>query len=151
VIHDPQATTLLAGQLARRCGVSTDTLRHYERVGVLARPRRSAAGYRQYPADAETRVRLVRRALALGFTLPELARILRVRDRGGAPCREVHSLAVSKLEQVERQLADLALLRDHLRQLLAHWDRKLEHTPAGARAGLLEMLVDLPVRKGWNK
>jgi DNA-binding transcriptional MerR regulator len=142
---------MLAGQLARLCGVSTDTLRHYERVGVLARPRRTAAGYRQYPPEAESRVRLVRRALALGFTLPELARILRVRDRGGAPCREVHALAASKLEQVERHLADLVLLRDHLRQLLATWDRRLAATPEGARANLLEALVDLPVRKGWNQ
>jgi DNA-binding transcriptional MerR regulator len=151
VSPDPQATPLLAGQLARLCGVSTDTLRHYERVGVLARPRRTAAGYRQYPPEAETRVRLVRRALALGFSLPELARILRVRDRGGAPCREVRALAASKLEQVERQLADLGLLRDHLRQLLASWDRRLDATPEGKRAGLLEALVDLPVRKGWKK
>jgi DNA-binding transcriptional MerR regulator len=151
VIPDPKGNPLLAGQLARLCGVSTDTLRHYERVGVLARPRRTAAGYRQYPPEAEKRVRLVRRALALGFTLPELARILPVRDRGGAPCREVHRLAVSKLEQVERQLADLVLLRDHLRQLLATWDQRLQATPAGTRANLLEALVDLPARKGWNK
>jgi DNA-binding transcriptional MerR regulator len=142
---------MLAGQLARRCGVSTDTLRHYERVGVLARPRRTAGGYRQYPPEAEARVRLVRRALSLGFTLPELARILRVRDRGGAPCREVHALAASKLEYVERQLSDLVLLRDHLRQLLATWDQRLAATPIGKRAGLLDTLVDLPVRKGWNK
>jgi DNA-binding transcriptional MerR regulator len=151
VIPDLKRRMMLAGQLARLCGVSTDTLRHYERVGVLPRPRRTAAGYRQYPPEAEARVRLVRRALALGFTLPELARILRVRDGGGAPCREVHALAVSKLEQVERHLAEMVLLRDHLHQLLATWDRRLVATPEGTRANLLEALVDLPVRKGWNK
>jgi DNA-binding transcriptional MerR regulator len=151
VIPDLKRRMMLAGQLARLCGVSTDTLRHYERVGVLPRPRRTAAGYRQYPPEAEARVRLVRRAHALGFTLPELARILRVRDRGGAPCREVHALASSKLEQVERHLAEMVLLRDHLRQLLATWDRRLAATPEGTRANLLEALVDLPIRKGWIK
>ena len=139
---------LRAGELARRCGVSTDTLRHYERIGVLMRPHRTAAGYRQYPAEAESRVRLVRRALALGFTLAELARILRVKDRGGAPCREVRALAVEKLKQVEEQLADLVLLRDRLHGLLAEWDRKLDGTPEGKRAHLLEMLLELPSGKG---
>ena len=139
---------LRAGQLARVCGVSTDTLRHYERVGVLARPHRTAAGYRQYPAGAEARVRLVRRALALGFTLAELARILRAKDRGGAPCREVRALAAGKLEQVEEQLADLIRLRDQLRGLLENWDDRLKGTPEGNRAYLLEMLLELPSGKG---
>ena len=81
--------TLSAGQLARLSFVSTDSLRHYERVGVLPKPRRTPAGYRQYPPEAVARVRMIRRALALGFTLRELARVLRVREKGGAPCREV--------------------------------------------------------------
>jgi DNA-binding transcriptional MerR regulator len=88
-------------------------------------------------------VRLVRRALAVGFTLHELARILRVRDRGGAPCRQVRSLAEEKLQQVEGQISDLAKLRDHLRALLADWDRRLASTPDGMRAGLLEALTEL--------
>ncbi|HEY1342471.1 MAG TPA: heavy metal-responsive transcriptional regulator [Bryobacteraceae bacterium] len=130
-----------AGELAALCGVSTDTLRHYERMGVLAKPRRSAAGYRQYPPESVERVRIVRRALALGFTLAELARILRVRDGGGAPCRQVRALAASKLDQVEHQIAELAALRDHLRRLLADWDDRLGRTPEGARANLLQGLL----------
>ena len=61
----------LAGELAHRVGVSTDTLRHYERKGVLPRPRRGANGYRMYPASAVDRVTLIRRALAVGFTLDD--------------------------------------------------------------------------------
>ena len=133
------------------CGVSTDTLRHYERVGVLARPGRSAAGYRQYPPESVARVRLVRRALGLGFTLAELARILRTRDQGGAPCREVRAMAERKLEQLERRLAEMTSLRDHLRRLLADWDRRLAATPAGARALLLEALSDEPGGKANRK
>ena len=89
------------------CGVSTDTLRHYERVGVLAKPLRTRAGYRQYPPEAVLRVRLVRRALSIGFSLAELSRILRTRDRGGAPCREVRELAARKLEQLEQYAGGL--------------------------------------------
>jgi DNA-binding transcriptional MerR regulator len=140
---------LRAGELARLCGVSTDTLRHYERVGVLARPLRTAAGYRLYAPEAVDRVRIVRRALAIGFSLAELTRVLRVRDRGGAPCREVRALAESKLKQLEQQLLDLSALRDHLRGLLANWDRRLSTTPDGVRAGLLEDVAraSWPVRQ----
>lgn len=130
-----------AGVLARAAGVSTDTLRHYERKGVLARPRRSPNGYREYPPEALARVLLVRRALTVGFTLAELARILRVRDRGGAPCREVRELAAAKLAGVEEQLRSLASLRDELRATLAGWDARLAKTTDGVRAGLLETLA----------
>jgi len=137
-----------SGQLARECGVSTDTLRHYEQIGVLPRPKRTASGYRQYPPEAVQRVRLVRRALEIGFTLEELARILKVRDSGGAPCREVRALAETKLEQVISGIDDLCDLRDHLRSVLDNWDKRLSETPRGARAGLLEALMTLPSRKG---
>ena len=137
-----------SGELARECGVSADTLRHYERIGVLQRPKRTASGYREYPREASKRVRLVRRALEIGFTLEELAEILKVRDSGGAPCRKVRALAESKLEQVIRKIDDLCDLRDHMRKVLAHWDERLSGTPQGARAGLLEALMAMPSRKG---
>jgi DNA-binding transcriptional MerR regulator len=137
-----------SGELARLCGVSTDTLRHYEQIGVLGKPPRTAAGYRRYPADAVARVQLVRRALRLGFTLDELTRILRIRDKGGAPCRQVRVLAARKLEQVEQQIADLGRLRDHLRTMLADWDNRLSGVPEGTRAGLLEALGELTSDKG---
>jgi DNA-binding transcriptional MerR regulator len=129
-----------SGQLARLCGISTDTLRHYERVGVLPKVPRTRAGYRQYPPEAQTRVTAVRRALALGFSLAELARIFRVRERGGAPCREVRRLAEGKLAEIEDRLAEMSALRDELRAILMDWDKRLETTPEGMRAGLLERL-----------
>jgi DNA-binding transcriptional MerR regulator len=115
-------------------------------VGVLAHPQRTRAGYRQYPAEAVARVRMVRRALALGFSLAELARIFRVRERGGAPCREVRAMAAGKLEEIERQLKELRELRDYWRELLVEWDRRLGSTPEGVRAGLLEEMGDPPSR-----
>ena len=134
--------SLSAGQLAKAAGVSTDTLRHYERRGVLPRPRRSPNGYRRYAPEALERVLLVRRALAFGFTLDELARLLRVRDGGGAPCEAARSLAATKLGEVEERLAQLTGLRDVLRTTLQEWDRRLKKRPDGDRAGLLESLPE---------
>lgn len=129
------------GTLARLTGLSTDTLRHYERKGLLS-ARRSSNGYRKYPPEAVDRVRLVQRALSVGFTLDELARVLRVREQGGAPCREVRELAAAKLESMEEQLHDLIALRDQLAALLTSWDAQLARTPKGKKAWLLE---------GWSQ
>lgn len=131
-----------AGELARAAGVSTDTLRHYERKGVLSAPRRSANGYREYPPEALARVLLVRRALAFGFTLDELARVLRTRERGGVPCREVREMAAGKLSEVESRLRELRVLRGELRAILGEWDERLAGAADGGRAGLLESLAE---------
>jgi DNA-binding transcriptional MerR regulator len=74
------ATKLSASQLARATGVSTDTLRYYERKALIALPPRAPNGYRCYPAEAVGRVQLIRRALAIGFSVEELRRVLRSRD-----------------------------------------------------------------------
>lgn len=134
---------LRTAQLARLAEVSPDTLRHYELNGLLPAPRRSPNGYREYPPEACARVRLVRRAVALGFTLAEVARILAVRDRGGAPCRSVRSLAAEKLALLEHRIADLSAARDSLRAVLDRWDLLLDKAPAGKRAGLLDALEGL--------
>lgn len=131
----------LSGELARLAGVSTDTLRHYERKGVLPIARRLNNGYRRYAPDSLERVRLIRRALAVGFTLDELARFLAARDRGYAPCNEVRSLAAEKLIDVESRLNELLSLRDELRTTIMDWDRRLAGKKAGERAGLLEALA----------
>ena len=136
---------LLAGALARQTGVSTDTLRHYERKGVLPAPRRLANGYRSYPPEALTRVRVIRAALALGFTLDELAPLLRARDRGRPPCLAVRELAAAKLAAAETQIAELTQLVAAMRQLLATWDGRLRAAAPGEPAHLLENLV-LPPR-----
>jgi DNA-binding transcriptional MerR regulator len=129
-----------SGELARLTGVSTDTLRHYERMGLLARPHRTTGGYRAYEPQALDRVRVVRRALSIGFSLRELADIVKIRDGGGAPCRRVRELAGAKLMQLEQRLADLLVVRKHLRRVLRDWDQRLARTPHGARARLLETL-----------
>lgn len=129
-----------SGELARLIGISTDTLRHYERMKVLPMPRRSSGNYRLYPPDAVDRLRLIRRALAVGFTLPELARILKVRDEGGAPCRQVKRLLEEKVTRLDEQISDLSAMRDQLRATLADWESRLSQTPEGRPARLLESL-----------
>jgi DNA-binding transcriptional MerR regulator len=96
--------------LARLVGVSTDTLRHYERLGLLS-PVRSSSGYRRYSQDDVGRVQLIRRALAIGFSLTELARVVHERDRGGAPCRKVHALVSARFAAIDGELAALTALK----------------------------------------
>ena len=134
---DRKVGPIRAGRLAELAGVSKDTLRHYERKGLLA-SRRAPNGYREYDAEALGRIQLVRRALSVGVTLDELARLVHIREVGGRPCREVRALAAAKLESMEAQLRDLTLLRDQLRTMLRAWDTKLAKTPRGKPARLLE-------------
>jgi DNA-binding transcriptional MerR regulator len=131
-------TFLRPTALGRLTGVSTDTLRHYEKKGVLPRAARSANGYRAYPRSAVERVRLIRRALSLGFTLDELAEVLSARDRGGVPCRRVKALAESKLETLSRRIVELETMREELTRLLADWEVRLSAAPAGSKSYLLE-------------
>jgi len=139
------SASMSSGRVAAEAGVSVDTLRHYERRGLLARPPRGRNGYRAYPPEALARVMLIQRALSVGFSLDELARILRARERGMAPCVEVRSLAARKLDEVERHIESLIAFRDTLRGTLADWDSRLAKRGSGEPAKLLESLAG-PVR-----
>jgi DNA-binding transcriptional MerR regulator len=130
-----------SGELAKLTGVSTDTLRFYERSRLLPLAPRAANGYRCYPRESLGRVLLIRRALGLGFSVAELARILKARDSGGAPCKTVRALAAEKLEQIEAQMKDLARFRKELAATLRDWDVRLAGTPKGKPALLLEKIV----------
>lgn len=141
MVTAPKTKGLRSGELARLAGVSSDTLRHYERKGVLRPPARSANGYRIYPPDAIDRVRLVRAALSIGFTLDELAEVLGQREAGRAPCRRVRSIAAGKLAEAEARLEELTALVASLRRLVAEWDARLAGVPENAPAGLLESLA----------
>jgi MerR family Zn(II)-responsive transcriptional regulator of zntA len=130
---------LRSSELARISGVSADTLRHYERKGLL-KPRRAPNGYREYPRHAVERVSLIRAALAIGFKLDDLERIFKIRDAGGAPCRQVRELAAAKLDELEALVRDLTAMRDEMREIIKDWDRRLNSVPANEPARLLETL-----------
>ena len=132
---------LKAGEIAQRAGVSKDTLRFYERRGLLPCPGRTSNNYRAYPPETVARILWIRKILAAGFTVDELARVLAERDRGGIPCRKVRDLGVAKLAALEDRLRELQGLRDNLRELLADWDRRLEEAGPDRRARLLDSLA----------
>ncbi len=155
-----QRGTLRSGELAKLAGVSSDLLRHYERIGILAKAERAANGYRRYPASALMRVQAARRAVTLGFTLAELARVFGVRDRGGVPCRQVRALAEEKLKRLDEALIETRNLRRQLGRIVRDWDRRLAGRPGGQRAHLLYSLEALPIAattranskgKGWRR
>jgi DNA-binding transcriptional MerR regulator len=129
-----------SGELSRLAGISTDTLRHYESLGVLPKPPRTNGGYRDYPPNSLMRVQLVQSALKVGFSLPELATILRMRDRGDVPCHRVRAIAEQKLREVKQQINDLLGMRDQLERILKDWDARLARTGKGKPARLLESL-----------
>lgn len=133
---------------AEAAGVSTDTLRHYERIGLLPRTSRTAAGYRRYPPETVERVHLIQRALAVGFSLKELTSVLVQRDRGEPPCRRVRALVGERLEALDNRLRDLHSLRHEMRIVLREWDQRLAETPNGQRARLLDMLARRPGLEG---
>jgi DNA-binding transcriptional MerR regulator len=133
---------LRSGELAAKAGVSKDTLRFYERRRLLPRPRRADNGYRRYPASALGRVRMIRAALAIGFTIEELTSILAVREAGGAPCRQVRRLAGEKLDRLGGEIEALTRFRASLEGVLADWDGRLK-VARGRRAGLLEALAGI--------
>jgi DNA-binding transcriptional MerR regulator len=129
-----------SGELAKAAGVSADTLRHYEKLGLLAEPARRENGYRTYPPAALARVRLIQGGLAIGFTLAELATFLGLRGTGRAPCRRVRAAAGERLAEVESRIDELCRFRDDLRRTLAAWDRRLGSAREGDHVRLLESL-----------
>jgi len=135
-----QSKPYRSGELAKLAGVSTDTLRFYERSRLLPLAPRAANGYRCYPRESLQRVLLIRRALGLGFSVAELARVLKARDSGGAPCKTVRALAAEKLQQIEAQLKQLKRFRKELTVTLQDWDRRLVGTAPGQPAHLLEAI-----------
>ncbi|MBO6934845.1 MAG: MerR family DNA-binding protein [Deltaproteobacteria bacterium] len=110
-------TTLSIGELASEAGVGVETLRFYERKGLVPEPSRSLSGYRQYPAQTIRRVRFIRRAKQLGFTLREIRELLEIRVDPDRSCADVRTLANAKLENVRRKMADLARIEGALTEL----------------------------------
>ncbi len=135
---------LLIGELAESAGISTDTVRHYERNGVISKPRRAANGYRLYQSDALGQIALVRRAIAVGFTLKELAEIFAERDKGNPPCRKVRAIAAAKLADLENHLRETKILHAELGKTIRDWDERLARQTGEKPAKLLETLVVSP-------
>jgi MerR family transcriptional regulator, mercuric resistance operon regulatory protein len=121
------------GHIARAAGVNVETVRYYQRRGLVNLPAKKARGFRYYTPETASRVRFIKRAQALGMSLKEVQRLLTLDAKGA--CKETRALAAAKLVLVESKLVDLARLRDVLQSLVAACDQ-----PHGASCPIIEQL-----------
>lgn len=115
-MSEARSELLRIGQIARAAGVGVDTVRFYERRGLLPRVQRSNSGYRLYPPQTVTRLSFIRRAKDLGFSLDEVASLLMLQDTGGSKS-DVKAITHRKLEAISAKIEDLTRMRDVLQQL----------------------------------
>lgn len=108
---------LTIGQLAKKANVNLETIRYYERQGLIPEPPRSKSGYRLYSWDAVVRTQFIKRAQALGFSLKEISELLSLRVEPGTTCGEVKGRVQVKIEDVEKRIADLEKMRAALIRL----------------------------------
>jgi MerR family transcriptional regulator, Zn(II)-responsive regulator of zntA len=135
------AELLRISDVATRASVSIDTVRYYERKGLLRDVMRDPNGQRRFRSDTVDRINVIRCAAAIGFTLDELVRIFARRASGHAPCGHVLESAKRKLIDLDQRIAELQALRSTLESVIGSWERKFDETPAGSLAYLLESLV----------
>lgn len=105
------------GELAQTAGVTSSAIRFYERVGLLPTPDRTAAGYREYGADALNHLSFIQAGQSLGLTLAELRTIITFREQGTAPCAHVVALLEAHEQQISNRIAELRVLKSELHRL----------------------------------
>jgi len=120
--------SLTRGELARLCGVSFEAVRYYEERGLIPRPERSSSNYRLYGEEAVQRIRLIKRAQGLGFSLREIRELLELQARPGARCADVRSRAEAKIADIDAKIRTLRSMRRALAQLVRQCDGEAELT-----------------------
>jgi MerR family transcriptional regulator, copper efflux regulator len=120
----PASDRLTIGQLAAQGRVHLETIRYYERRGLLPRPPRTVSGYRAFPGEAVRRVRFIKRAQALGFSLREIAQLLALRAARGQSCVRMQAQAEAKIATIDAKLRQLRAMRGALIRLTATCDRR---------------------------
>jgi DNA-binding transcriptional MerR regulator len=130
------------GEVASQSGMTVEAVRFYERQGLLPRPPRTEAGYRVY-ADADLRrIQFIRQAKRLGFSLQEIVRFQRLRERGHCPCHEVIEILEHHLRETEDQLQRLQDFRDETARTLKQWKRNgTREVPGEVICGLIERTI----------
>ncbi|NOV31950.1 MerR family DNA-binding protein [Methylomonas sp. ZR1] len=126
---------LTIGKLAKHTEVTIETIRHYQRIGLLTEPAKPHGGYRVYSADSIKRVRFIKRAQQAGFTLKEIATLLSL---DGAHCTDVRQLAEHKCQQIDQQIRDLTALRQALEGLV----NDCQKTAPAAHCAILDAFSD---------
>jgi MerR family copper efflux transcriptional regulator len=111
-------TFLQIGEIAQKTGVTVETIRFYEKQGLIETPQRSASGYRQYPAETVKRVRFIQRAKEVGFTLKDISELLALRQEPGTSCADIKLRATQKIEEVDQKIQDLKRIREALGRMI---------------------------------
>jgi MerR family transcriptional regulator, mercuric resistance operon regulatory protein len=110
--------SLQRGEIARRAGCNLETVRYYEKIGLIPEPPRTGGGYRHYDATHERRLRFVLRARELGFSLDEIRQLLRLTDKLDQPCSEARVIATAHLDDVKAKIADLKRMQRVLQDVV---------------------------------
>ena len=134
----PQQKPLRIGEVARRSGVAIETLRFYEKSGLLAPSGRTRSGYRLYDSEVFERLGFIKKAQSVGFRLDEIARIVEESEAGKRPCKDVRRLAAAKLAELEKRIRELQRYRRELKETLDAWEHIGERD--GYVCGLIEGL-----------
>jgi len=111
-------TLLSIGQLAKRTDVTVETIRFYEKRGLITPPQRSEAGYRKYAPETVKRIQFIQRAKELGFTLTDIGELLTLRQEPGSGCADIKLHATQKIDQIEQKMADLDRIRQALGRMI---------------------------------
>ncbi|CAM4051937.1 Hg(II)-responsive transcriptional regulator [Mesobacillus zeae] len=101
-------------ELAEKCGVNKETIRYYEKVGLLQEPSRTNAGYRIFSEDSVKRIKFIKKIQDLGFTLSEISKLLGVVDKDGERCNDMYNFVVKKIEEVQMKIRDLKRIEQML-------------------------------------
>ncbi len=122
------------GQLAKAAGINVETIRYYERRGLILQPEKPAEGFRHYPEDTFNRIRFIKRAQELGFSLDEVEILLNI-DEG--QCHDVQEIAAQKLVMIRQKMADL----ERLASSLDNWMQRCQSTPDNQPCPLIHDLI----------
>lgn len=114
-----KGTNLAIGELGRRTGTKVETIRYYERIGLLAAPQRTTGNYRAYGAEHLNRLSFIRRSRDLGFSLDQVRALLDLSDDRQRPCEAVDAIAQEHLTEIDRKIADLQALRRELHSIVS--------------------------------
>ena len=112
------------GEVAKRTGIGVETLRFYERSGLLMQPARTEGGYRLYDTEALDTLEFIKRAQTLGFTLEEIKRIIAESRAGQSPCDEVREIVRQRLAELDERLEQMQRYREALARTLNQWDKR---------------------------
>jgi DNA-binding transcriptional MerR regulator len=134
---------LRVSELADKVGVSADTVRYYERIGLVSQPARSPSGYRQYDDDVAWRLKFIKGAQSLGLKLSEIRELLEIQDKGACPCGHTKALIDNRMAEIDQELDRLSALRKELEAM-----SRLECLDSSERVGAWPCEIEFVKRGG---